>query len=892
MLKRILLALSLIIPVSLYAADGPFNQTVGYSTSTKTGTQVISGDLKLKLTTNTTAPYMFQVVGGSITQVGTVDGRDVSEDGSKLDAVAISTGSETAARIAADNAIAVSTTTEASTRGAADTALSLSTASIRTDLTSESNARIAVQISTWTAAAGYGISVTGNGTKTVAVTTSTLCIPAANIYPGALQAGVTAPFANNASTASYAVTADSLSGSQASSFANRADVILSTNSLQSQLNDLAVVSSTGTLTVPNSYDWNILSAVNIDTSTTPGIMTPASIAGNGGSDTYTYWRRGSNMSGNCYKIAMSADGRKQILARGSEAVISNDGGITWAGAGISWYAYGAAMSVDGSTITVVGGNNIGDTQYGNIQTSHDGGATWQQLETDIDWKSVAMSTNGVTQMAVTWGNLISNPTEPGRIFVSNDSGATWTQKAIGIINVNDSAMSYNGQIQMVLSISSGPIISTDFGETWAQKNSGVVANPYGCAMSVDGSTMTVAGSGKVYKSVDFGTSWTEIASIPSYAIAMSSGGRVMITGYNGGYMSYSKDWGVTWAKAIDLPYSWYYPTISQDGTIASVCEITNGYVYNLEMSSASYTSNVFNAGIYWYQWENFTTKFSSTSACNVQLYLRTGASTSTLSAYSPILDGESRSSAAGPYAQWVASFTMTNTTDIPTLSTTTLAYQNSQFFRKDLGINIGFINSTGTPSSETFLRGDGVWASTMPYANQSSTAAYAVSAATAAAVSASGARDGTKFLRDDYSWQVPAGGGGVVVSTYCPNIIHVGGDVFVASGTFNPIYGAIYRVQQSTWEITGLSFYNFGSSSVGSTWYNLAYSSSTGSTTTWEYVNSYNIEVTTNTKASGIIEVHKNIPPGSFLALHVTSIPASGTLPNEFGVLVRYKKVD
>jgi hypothetical protein len=155
-----------------------------------------------------------------------------------------------------------------------------------------------------------------------------------------------------------------------------------------------------------------------------------------------------------------------------------------------------------------------------------------------------------------------------------------------------------------------------------------------------------------------------------------------------------------------------------------------------------------------------------------------------------------------------------------------------------------------------------------------------------------GTPDGTKFLRDDYSWQAVGGGDGVVISTYSPNIIHIGGDVFVASTTFNPIYGGLYRVQNSTWEITGISFYNFGTSSVGSTYYNLAYSSSTGATVTWEYILGTHAEVPANTKSSGIIEVHKNIPPGSWLALHVTGIPASGTLPNEFGVVLRYKKVD
>lgn len=69
---------------------------------------------------------------------------------------------------------------------------------------------------------------------------------------------------------------------------------------------------------------------------------------------------------------------------------------------------------------------------------------------------------------------------------------------------------------------------------------------------------------------------------------------------------------------------------------------------------------------------------------------------------------------------------------------------------------------SGTPSSTTFLRGDGAWSTTTVFANASHTHSGAdiTSGTVAAARLGSGTADSTTFLRGDGAWAVPPGGGG------------------------------------------------------------------------------------------------------------------------------------
>jgi hypothetical protein len=116
------------------------------------------------------------------------------------------------------------------------------------------------------------------------------------------------------------------------------------------------------------------------------------------------------------------------------------------------------------------------------------------------------------------------------------------------------------------------------------------------------------------------------------------------------------------------------------------------------------------------------------------------------------------------------------------------------------------------------------------------------------------------------------------------------GDVFIATASLVAIMGCFNIVDGDTLTITSMRFY-CGISTVGSTFFNVAYSSYYPTTLTgWGYVNSSAVEIATNTVYSSWFTPTVNVfgcyP--TWFGLHCTAIPLSGTLPTTYGVEVKY----
>ena len=111
-----------------------------------------------------------------------------------------------------------------------------------------------------------------------------------------------------------------------------------------------------------------------------------------------------------------------------------------------------AMSADGTKQTAVAGYGTSDPAQQGIWTSTDSGATWTRVsngqfgKTDnwqVKWYSVAMSADGVKQMATA---------EMGSLWTSTDSGGSWT-KVTGVsaaANWRSIAMSADGAVIHVM----------------------------------------------------------------------------------------------------------------------------------------------------------------------------------------------------------------------------------------------------------------------------------------------------------------------------------------------------------------------------------------------------------------------------------------------------------
>lgn len=126
-----------------------------------------------------------------------------------------------------------------------------------------------------------------------------------------------------------------------------------------------------------------------------------------------------------------------------------------------------------------------------------------------------------------------------------------------------------------------------------------------------------------------------------------------------------------------------------------------------------------------------------------------------------------------------------------------------------------------------------------------------------------------------------------VVSTYTYTL-GSGGDVFVASGTYLPIMGCFKVIEQSPWTITGLKAFCLNTSTVSATSFNIRYSTTTDGTGTSTTLSDTSISVSSGSCYSNWVDLSSTTVVPSMLWLETNDIPASGTLPSNYGVTIRY----
>ncbi len=143
-----------------------------------------------------------------------------------------------------------------------------------------------------------------------------------------------------------------------------------------------------------------------------------------------------------------------------------------------------AMSSDGKYQTAV-------SSIGQIYTSFDYGNTWTPKDSNRDWEGIAISSDGKYQTATSF---------IGQIYISSDYGNTWTPKE-SVRNWREIAMSSDGKYQTTAASNNQIYVSLDYGNTWTPKDSN--RNWLGIAMSSDGKyqTATVTFNGQIYTSI-------------------------------------------------------------------------------------------------------------------------------------------------------------------------------------------------------------------------------------------------------------------------------------------------------------------------------------------------------------------------------------------------------
>lgn len=166
----------------------------------------------------------------------------------------------------------------------------------------------------------------------------------------------------------------------------------------------------------------------------------------------------------------------------------------------NWSTNVSATSSDGNIVYACASNDY-------LYKSIDGGQTFSpitSLSSSLPWIGISTSADGkyVLVCATTNNNL----------FLSTDGGITWTIK-LSTKNWQSVGMSSTGQKMIACAYNDYVYISTDYGSTWVQNtiiNSGNTTSFNVSKVSGDGNVFTVCYGYNVFKSLNDGTSWTQV----------------------------------------------------------------------------------------------------------------------------------------------------------------------------------------------------------------------------------------------------------------------------------------------------------------------------------------------------------------------------------------------
>ncbi|MEI6435493.1 MAG: hypothetical protein WCP32_11655, partial [Bacteroidota bacterium] len=249
-------------------------------------------------------------------------------------------------------------------------------------------------------------------------------------------------------------------------------------------------------------------------------------------------------------------------------------------------------------------NNV-ETDFGPSATGTTGekptvawqpGSLWSETQptgdTDKNWQSVSLSSNGAIQLAAIFN---------GRMYKSVDGGTSWTetQPAGDVVkNWNAVAVSLDGTTMLASISGSGRLYkSVNGGNNWseAQPAGDVFKDWASVALSATGDTMLVAVSGgRVYISNDAGTNWNETT--PSgaaenknwRAVSISANGLTMLAGGGTGFLYKSTDGGTNWSQASLSETFWKTVSVSSDGQ-TMLAGVYDGRLYKSTNSGTTWS---------------------------------------------------------------------------------------------------------------------------------------------------------------------------------------------------------------------------------------------------------------------------------------------------------------
>ena len=259
--------------------------------------------------------------------------------------------------------------------------------------------------------------------------------------------------------------------------------------------------------------------------------------------------------------------------------------------GVNWAFVFDISSSSINTIDITHEGRYQTASNGNsIFTSNDYGRTWKKAR-DLQGVQVylSISLTGQYQKVISAGDSV---------YSSSDYGVTWTRLDDGSdlfysiqgFPTASIAMSYNGQYQVI--VSESIYVSSDYGVSFSDvfipDDPFTDRNWLDVDISSDGSTIVAIDSGgKVYKSINYGSTWSIIGDSDLNAdklwrnVTISGDGRYMTLLQDNGFIYYSRDYGVTWVPNNDpalVNRQWRCVDVSTSGHYQTACEF-NGFIY-------------------------------------------------------------------------------------------------------------------------------------------------------------------------------------------------------------------------------------------------------------------------------------------------------------------------
>jgi len=235
----------------------------------------------------------------------------------------------------------------------------------------------------------------------------------------------------------------------------------------------------------------------------------------------TIFRMSAHGSSDCYGIAGSDDG-----SANQDVTFTHDGGATWQSVTIADLADNYIIDIFASSKTtahVIGWNYV--TGGGNVFKTTDGGQTWKR-EAANAFTNPASFPDDVAFFNASHGVMFGDAVdEQYEIYTTSDKGKHWHQVANTIEPLSDEYGGscllevYGNTVWAVIlaldvdgNIANARLVqSDDRGATWYVRNASLPAGTSGFSFSFrDESIGLINTDGKLYRTTDGGTSFTEV----------------------------------------------------------------------------------------------------------------------------------------------------------------------------------------------------------------------------------------------------------------------------------------------------------------------------------------------------------------------------------------------